>query len=135
MKKGKNPPPMRRRIKTPQPLKIPNRDTRRGGTSNKADKVLGGNIGNEQGCADEEPSYVAASKKVLFRGSFAPGEIHANSENQCEIESDDDNIRGCQRPVTRLDQRCVEHPPLLFGPSGSTMPSEAAQNCDGEVYN
>src|SRR5437762_1848481 len=43
-----------------QPLKMSDRETGGCAGSGQADKVLGGNIGNEQGCADEEPSYVAA---------------------------------------------------------------------------
>src|SRR5690242_10274359 len=112
-----------------------NYETGGSASARQADKMLCGNVGHEQRRADKEPSNVTAGKKVLFGSPLPPGKVNANAEHQREIGQDDDDVRGCQGPVTRLDQRRVEHPLLLFGPSGATMPSEAARKCDGEVYN
>ena len=81
-----------------------NREAGRGACTGKTDEVFGGNIRDKQRRADEKPSYIAPGKEVIFGSSIAPGEINPNSENQGEIESDDDNIRGGQSPVTCLDQ-------------------------------
>src|SRR5690242_15275870 len=92
------------------------RETRGCAGSRQADEVLGRNIRDEQGRADEKPAYVAACEKVLLGGSFPPGKVHADAEHQREIKTDNDDVRSCQSPMTRLDQRSVEHPLLLLGP-------------------
>ena len=84
--------------------------------------MLGGNVGDEQRGADEEPTDVAPRKEIVFGGSFAPGKIHADAKHQREIESDNNDIRCSQSPVTRLNQRRVEHPLLLSVPAEQPRP-------------
>ena len=81
-----------------------NRKAGRCARAGQSDEMLGGNVRNEQGRANEEPAYIATCKKIVFRGPLAPRKIHANAEHQREIKPNDDDIRSCQCPVTTLDQ-------------------------------
>src|SRR5690348_6191237 len=101
-----------------------NSQTGRSARSGQADKVLRRNIRDEQGCAYEKPTHIAACQEIVLGSSFFPGKVHADSEYQREIESDDDDIWCRQGPVSYLDRRCVEHPCLPLGSQQSSNTSE-----------
>src|ERR1700756_2660091 len=75
--------------------------------------MFGGDIGNEQGCADEKPSDIAARKKVIFGSTFLPREVHADAKNDGEIDPDDDEVYRCQVAVRDRDLRRKQHLCLL----------------------
>ena len=75
--------------------------------------MLRGNIRYEQGCANEKPSYVAAREEIILRSAFLSGKVHANAEDDGEIDSDYHKIDGCERSVGYRDRRCEQHPCLL----------------------
>src|SRR5229473_1887805 len=96
-----------------QPLKMADRQSRRGASARQSDKVLRGNIRYEQGGANEKPSNIAAGQEVVFRAAFLQRKIHADPENDREIYPDDHEIDGCERSVSYRDRRCKQHPCLL----------------------
>jgi len=75
--------------------------------------MLRGDIRYEQGCADEKPSNIAAGEEIVFGGSFLPGKVHADPEDDGEIDPDDDEIGSRKGSVSDLDTRCEQHPYLL----------------------
>src|SRR6267378_4863018 len=75
--------------------------------------MLRGDIRYEQGCADEKPSDIAAGEEIVFGRAFLPGKIHADPEDDGEIDPNDDEINGCERSVGYGDRRCEKHPGLL----------------------
>src|SRR5271169_3425567 len=87
--------------------------TGRSARAGEADKMLRGNIRYEQGCADEKPSNIAAGKKIVFRGAFLQGKVQADPKHNREIDSDNDEIEGCEGSVGDFDRRCEQHPGLL----------------------
>src|SRR5713226_1602918 len=86
---------------------------RRSARAGKSDEVLRGNIRNEQGSAYKKPSNIAAREKIVFRSSFLHRKVHADSEDNGEIDPDDHEIDGCERSVGNRDRRCEQHPCLL----------------------
>jgi len=96
-----------------QPLKMADCQARRCPRARQADEMLGGNIRYEQRCADEKPSDIAAGEEVFFRTSFLQGKVQADAEDDGEIDSNDDEIEGCEGSVGCLDKRCKQHPCLL----------------------
>src|SRR5580700_2271627 len=92
------------------------RQAGRGAGAGEADEMLGGNIRNEQGGADEKPSDVAAGEEIFFGAALLQGKIQADAEDDGEIDADNDEIKGCEWPVSYLDSRCEEHPCLLGVP-------------------
>src|SRR6267143_3314433 len=100
-------------VEAGQPFKMTDRQARRGARAGEADEVLRGNIRYEQGCADEKPSDIAAGEEIVFGRAFLPGKIHADPEDDGEIDPNDDEINGCERSVGYGDRRCEKHPGLL----------------------
>ncbi len=69
--------------------------------------MLGGNIGYEQRRADEKPSNVAASEKVILGGAFFAGEVHADAKHDGEIDPDDDQVYCGQVAMGDRDLRRI----------------------------
>src|SRR5258708_22682 len=84
--------------------------------------MFGGDIGNEQRCADEKPSDIAASKKVIFGSAFLPSEVHADAKYDGEIDPDDDEVYRCQVAVRDRDLRRKQHLCLLGNASLPAVP-------------
>ncbi len=87
--------------------------------------MLGGNIRYEQRSADEEPSNIAAGEKIVLGGSFLHGKVHADPEDDGEINPDDHEINCCERSMGYRDRRCEQHPCLL----GAAAVEPASAHC------
>src|SRR5271157_31603 len=75
--------------------------------------MFGGNVRYKQRRADEEPSNVPASQKVIFGGSFSPRKVHPDAKHNREVDPDDHEIQGGHTLMCDRDFRCKQHPFLL----------------------
>src|SRR5271156_5274197 len=92
---------------------MPDRQARRRTGARQPDKMLGGNIRNEQRSANGEPTDVAPRQKVFFGTAALFREIKAEAKNNEEVDDDDCNIYWRQNPVRNRHRRCKQHPFLL----------------------
>src|SRR5579864_6236 len=95
-----------------QPFEMADGESRRGAGAGETNEVLGGNIGDEERSANKEPTDIAAGQEIAFGGAFLSGEVHANAEDDGEIDPDDDEVYRCQVAVRDRNLRCEEHPCL-----------------------
>src|SRR5882672_1847729 len=72
--------------------------------------MFGGNVRNKQGGADEKPTDVAASQKVVFGGSFSSRKIHPDAKHDREVDPDDHEIQGGYALMGNRNLRCKQHP-------------------------
>src|SRR5580704_7006215 len=89
------------------------RQAGRSSGARQTDKVLRGDVRNEQGSTDEEPADVTASQKVVFGGSFPPCKIHSDAKHNGEVDPDNHEIQRGYALVCNRDFRCKQHPFLL----------------------
>src|SRR5579864_7945099 len=82
----------------------------------ESDEVLGGDVGDKQRRANEEPADVAAREKVIGGGAFFPGEVESDTKNDEEVDADDRQVEGCQSAMGNRGgwiHECSNWPPLL----------------------
>ncbi len=76
--------------------------------------MFGGDVGNEKGGADKEPTDVPRGEKICFSVLLLASEIHPDAEDDGEVDANNDDVGGSQSTVRHRDLR-VEHPNLPHG--------------------
>jgi hypothetical protein len=77
---------------TRQPFEVTDREARSRPRAREADEMLGGNIRDEQRGADGEPADVASREEVVDRAAALAREIHADAEDDDEVDRDDADV-------------------------------------------
>src|SRR5262249_9888342 len=81
----------------------------RGARSGEPDEMLSRDVGDKKRSANKEPTYIAAGEEIVLGAALAAGEVHADAEDDGEVDADDDEVDRGQRAVGRGHFRSKKH--------------------------
>src|SRR5258706_14384989 len=111
-KKRHKTPPQKKHDKASQPQKLTAGQPGETPRPLQSDEMFGGNVRDEQRCADGEPSHAATGEEVVRGGPLFSRKVQTDGKDDDEVNNDDRNVDGLEALVG-TGTRASSHPLFL----------------------